>query len=44
MGQSDPTYPITAVQVGEENQSSVCFGLLCLCFILALQAIYITLH
>lgn len=43
MGQSDPTYPIIAVQPVEENQSCVCFVLLCLCFILAVQAIYITL-
>lgn len=42
-GQSDPPYPIIAVQLVEENQSCVCFVLLCICFLFALQAIYITL-
>lgn len=43
MGQSDPTYPILAVQPVKENQSCICFVLVCICFIFALQAIYITL-
>ena len=42
MGQSNPTYYIIAVQPVEENQSCACFILLRTCFILALQAIYIT--
>lgn len=42
-GQSDPTYPILAVQSVKENQSYICFVLMCICFIFALQAIYITL-
>lgn len=43
MGQSYPTHPILAVQPVKENQSCICFGLVCICFIFALQAIYITL-
>lgn len=43
MGQTDLTYPILAIQPVKENQSCICFVLVCMCFIFALQAIYITL-
>lgn len=40
-GRRNPTYPITAVQAAEGNQSCACF--VSLCVVVALQAVHVTL-